>query len=89
MAKTTNDRGFFGYGIVECTRGTKISVYESSAATGPHVWMALENPGTGPGLESFKGRVVSHLTLEQAKQVIAMLQGFVDDVPTRWDLTEG
>lgn len=78
------DRGFHEYGDpMHCTYGTDIAVYESSAAAGPHVWLKLRcDPrflGDQPG-----GEGTAHLNKRQALALIARLQTWVDEIPSRW-----
>jgi hypothetical protein len=81
---TRSDRGFHQYGEDHrCCYGTKIRVYESSSAEGPHVWLALEQDVTvlnkpEPGIAH------AHLDEAQARILIARLQAWVDEIPTRW-----
>lgn len=78
------DRGFIGYGEpVLCTYQTKIEVYESSSAEGPHVWLALRQDSRVLR-EAAAGEAHAHLSADQARQVIARLQAFLDDIPERW-----
>jgi hypothetical protein len=74
----TNDRGFLAYagGPIETDYGHTIRVQESSAASGPHVWLFIgegDQPGTDP-----------HLDLEQAIALRAALDQFIEGVPERW-----
>lgn len=80
-----SDRGFHQYGEepVRCTYGTSVEVYESSSAEGPHVWLkllcdshVLSNQAAGEG--------TAHLNEAQAREVIARLQAWVDEIPSRW-----
>lgn len=70
-----SDRGFLTYagGPIPTTRGTQITVRESSAALGPHVWLFVEE-GDDP-----------HLDLDQALALHAALGQFIDGVPERWE----
>lgn len=82
---TTTQRGFHRYGEpVICTYGTKVEVYESSSAEGPHVWLNLECDMEN--LRSQKaGEGTAHLNEEQARAVIARLQTWLDEIPSRWN----
>ncbi|MFD0856651.1 hypothetical protein ACFQ07_30750 [Actinomadura adrarensis] len=75
-----NDRGFLTYngGPIPTAYGHDITVQESSAASGPHVWLFIrETPNTDcPD---------PHLNLEQAVQLRAALDQFIESVPARWD----
>ena len=73
---TENARGFHIYGEpVETGYGHTVSVYESSAASGPHVWMRVNGAD---------GDVCAHMDEAQARGVIARLQTWVDEIPSRW-----
>lgn len=74
------DRGFHQYGEDQhCTYGTRIRVYESSAASGPHVWLALYE--SAPLDMACAG---AHLNETQARELIARLQAWLDEIPSRW-----
>lgn len=86
VSVTTNIRGFHIYGEpVVCTYGSEVSVYESSAADGPHVWLKVKCDGEILHHQP-EGEGVSHLNEEQARAVIARLQAWVDEIPERWEL---
>jgi hypothetical protein len=57
-------RGFAMYGRVPTTYGEIVSVYESSSAEGPHIWMSFDAPDG----DKEKSQAV-HLNLEQAIDV--------------------
>lgn len=80
---TSTNRGFHIYGDpVDTGYGAEITVYESSAAMGPHVWLAV-TPGSVTPDET--GQVTAHLDIEAADAVIARLQAWRDEVPDRWE----
>jgi hypothetical protein len=78
------DRGFHGYGEpFRDSYGAELNVYESSSAEGPHVWLKVacdpmvlrdQPPGVG----------TAHLNEEQARALIARLQTWLDEIPSRW-----
>lgn len=80
-----NDRGFHQYGDpIVCTYGSRIEVYESSIADGPHCWIQIFcDPRMLPNQPS--GRGVAHLNEEQARGLIARLQAWLDEIPSRWN----
>jgi hypothetical protein len=86
----TNDRGFHQYGEpLICTYGNTARVVESSAASGPHVWLFAETPPTSRLRRDLApGECSLHLNEEQARGLIARLQAWVDEIPERWDLSE-
>lgn len=75
----TNDRGFLTYagGPIATDYGHTITVRESSAAEGPHVWLFI-----GESERTEKGS--PHLSLAQALMLRAALDQFIDGVPERW-----
>ena len=77
-------RGFNIYGPPShCTYGTKIEVYESSSASGPHLWLNLTcDPDVLTKQPAGEG--TAHLTPKQARELIARLQCWLDEIPTRW-----
>jgi hypothetical protein len=71
MADRVSDRGFVGFGEthVTCTYGAEVDVYESSAASGPHVWLSVVDfPRTADPEES-RERAAAHLDVAQAREV--------------------
>lgn len=70
-----SSRGFKHFDPVEDTYGGNVRVYESSSACEPHIWLAVEQ---APEITPELGVAHSHLTLEQAKQVIAQLQYLIE-----------
>lgn len=84
MKITKTQRGFHKYGsAVRCTYGTTIRVYESSAASGPHVWLNLVvDPNQLKDQPSGEG--TAHLNKRQARAVVARLQAWIDEIPSRW-----
>jgi hypothetical protein len=75
-----NDRGFLAYagGSIPTDYGHEISVYESSAASGPHVWLSV---GDSPHVDGH----TAHLSLRQAILLRAALDQFIQGVPERWE----
>lgn len=85
---TENCRGFHIYGdTVVCTYGTRVRVYESSSASGPHVWLNLL---CDPEMltKQAAGEGTAHLNEEQARALVARLQAWIDEIPTRWNQTQ-
>lgn len=82
---TENARGFHVYGEpVVCTYGSRVSVYESSSANGPHVWLNIEcDPNILSKLKEGEG--TAHLSADQAREVIARLQAWLDEISSRWE----
>lgn len=85
IPRTSNGRGFHVYGDpVSTDYGAKIRVYESSAASGPHVWMSVTPGSVQPDKG---GSVAAHMDATQTRAVIARLQAWLDEIPTRWHHT--
>lgn len=76
--KVTNDRGFYSYAELEDSYGASVKVLESSSASGPHCWIMCY----GGGIRNNDGS--AHLTPEQAREVVAGLQMWLDQIPERW-----
>lgn len=75
-----NDRGFLAYagGPIKTSYGHTINVYESSAASAPHVWVAVSESREVDGHNA-------HLTLEQAIMLRAALDQFIEGVAAAGD----
>lgn len=82
------DRGFHGYGEpFTDSYGAEIEVYESSSAEAPHVWLNIVGP-TGDGRSNASnppGTATAHLSEDEARALIARLQTWLDEIPTRWN----
>ena len=79
---TETNRGFHIYGDdVLTSYGHEVSVYESSSAEGPHVWLAVQRQESH-GIPACAA--AAHLSLEQAVAIRDRLTAFIDEVPQRW-----
>jgi len=78
--KPSSDRGFLAYagGPIPTEYGHTIRVQESSAASGPHVWLFI---GYSPRVDTCD----PHLNLDQALALRAALDQFIEGVPDRWE----
>jgi hypothetical protein len=77
------DRGFHGYGEpFKDTYGSVLEVYESSAAGGPHVWLKVNTSAWDTTPEH--AEAIAHLNPEQARALIARLQTWLHEIPSRW-----
>jgi len=80
-AVPSSARGFMLYGgsavVTSYGRPVEIRVQESSAASGPHVWLFLGEAGD-------KTPVDPHLSLADAIELRDRLTQFIDDVPQAW-----
>jgi hypothetical protein len=76
-----NDRGFLVYGgspvITSYGHPVEIRVQESSAASGPHVWLFVDEASRVEGREP-------HLSLADAIEIRDRLTQFIEDVPRQW-----
>ena len=93
---THSNRGFQRYDKpLETSDSTAISVYESSSAEAPHVWVNIAgtawcHPGPGKPLVGTNLRlhadahISAHLNEQDARGLIARLQAWVDEIPQRW-----
>ena len=81
------DRGFHGYGRpIKDSNGGTVNVYESSAASGPHVWLNIDasvwfHPRRS---ESKPHDTSAHLNAAQARELIARLETWLEEIPERW-----
>ena len=64
-------RGFRYYPAITGTYEDAVRVYESSAASGPHVWIAVEIFGSDE-------RLAAHLSVEQAVKFAAQILNCVE-----------
>ena len=78
-----SDRGFHQYGsaVVDSYRG-EVSVFESSSAEGPHVWLSVTDATWNK--RPTPGQASAHLNEEQARAVIARLQAWLGEIHERW-----
>lgn len=74
-----SERGFLQYagGPIATVYGHRVSVYESSAASSPHVWMDVSD-------SPLVGGHTPHMSLDQAIMLRAALDQFINGVPERW-----
>lgn len=69
---TFSQRGFRRAEPIVCSYGSEVLVYESSAASAPHLWLSIDqNPMVLRGARP--GRAVAHLTLDQVDALIETL----------------
>lgn len=77
---TETSRGLHIYGEpVVTSYGDVVSVYESSAASGPCCWLRIEQVSES----------AAHLNLEQAVAIRDRLDAFISEAPARWAAPEG
>jgi hypothetical protein len=75
----TTARGFKIYGELKDGRGCGIKVQESSAVGSPQVYVWCHNDAGAYHTTPKDGDVPMHINVEQAKQLIDILEDFVDD----------
>lgn len=78
LTVVTSERGFARLPSIPSAYGGDVAVYESSAASGPHIWLKLDTPvdlndPAGPHQESF-----AHLTAADAAKLADQLRLLVD-----------
>jgi len=73
---TYSDRGFAHLPSITCSYGSKVKVYESSAAESPHIWVAIES---GPQLQDLPGEAHAHLSLEDAKMLCDQITWMIEN----------
>jgi hypothetical protein len=78
---TYSPRGFAFWEPTPSTYGAPVSVYESSAATAPHLWISIDgechisgdvvpfNDISGLVRSKGAGSIAAHLTMDQARDV--------------------
>lgn len=82
----TNDRGFHRYGEpLVCDYGNTATVYESSSAEAPHVWLNISSTGQ---IKPRMGTAALHLNEEQARALIARLNAWLEEIPERWGASD-
>ena len=72
-------RGFQRHAPVPSEYGGHVEVYESSAASGPHIWLRVESPVdlNNPAGDMKEG--VAHLTLDNAVLVRDQLTQLIEN----------
>jgi hypothetical protein len=78
-------RGFAGMPAVNGEYGGEVDAYESSAASGPHVWLRIHDGAAAPAV---------HLTAENAWRLAEQLRTLVrnhyqGDATPEWAVTGG
>lgn len=74
-----SDRGFIQGTEIESGYGGFIKVYESSAASHPHIWVRIVCPVNMNNPEGEMMDATSHLTIENAEELIDQLQYLIDN----------
>lgn len=82
-ARSLTDRGFITYDEFKDSYRADVKVVESSAASGPHVWVFVK----GGSVHDNEGS--AHLSLDQAVRLRDALTAFIREVPERWEDENG
>lgn len=89
-------RGFAHWPAVSSNYGATVSVYESSAALGPHIWLSIAGeshleseprPHGGVDHGIANGRTAAHLTPRQAQEIRDNLDASIRYLLERWGAT--
>jgi hypothetical protein len=73
--RSTTPRGFDTYDRFSDSYGASVTIRQSSAASGPHVWLFIEGGGTVSPSHPNDGS--AHLDVEQARRVRDALDTFI------------
>lgn len=88
-----SERGFAHWPTLATTYGHRIDVRESSAASGPHIWVDITGrchlesepePHVSVPHGIAEGSAAAHLSLEQARELHARLGAAIDYVAEAW-----
>jgi hypothetical protein len=77
LTPTVSDRGFSHLPPIIGTYGGTVRVYESSAASGPHIWLAV-NEDASSRLDKTATEAHSHLTIEAAGHLADQIRWLID-----------
>lgn len=73
-----SERGFAQYEPTETSYGAFVSVYESSSAMEPKLWLKIEQPEPEYPGQLEAAEAYAHMTLEQAKEIHNKLGTAID-----------
>lgn len=73
----TTDRGFKHMTRILSEYGGYVKVYESSAASGPHLWLSVTCPSDLNNPDSEPIEAIAHLTLESAEKLVEQIDWLV------------
>lgn len=90
LEKVYSDRGFARLPKIPSEYGGDVSVYESSAAMGPHVWLTAKAPVDLNDRDGATVEAPMHLTADNARrlgeQLIQIADGHYQGNPLRFAL---
>jgi hypothetical protein len=75
--RSVTPRGFDTYDEFQDSYGAAVAIRQSSAASGPHVWLSIRGGGTASHERANDGS--AHLDVEQAKRVRDALDTFITE----------
>lgn len=73
----TSDRGFGRLPAIPGAYGGQVRTYESSAASGPHLWLQIKIPAGAMATQSEAEEATLHLTADNAVKLAEQLQFLV------------
>jgi hypothetical protein len=76
---TVSDRGFRHFDEIPSKCGGGVRTYESSAASGPHVWVSIECPEDLNRPLGVFTQAVAHLTLDDATRLRDQLTWLIEN----------
>ncbi len=84
-----SERGFDRLPEIKTDYGDTVSVYESSAAKGPHLWLRIDrHPMTPEQIKIHHDFLLTgttaHLSLEQAQEIADQLLVMIEKVKNNW-----
>lgn len=92
LTVTRTDRGFSHLPALLDTYGGQVEVYESSAASGPHIWLNAQSPANYNDPAGAKTQAMLHLPVEDAvklaEQILLLARGHYQG-PTDCDQCTG
>lgn len=77
LTPSVTDRGFQHLPPITGAYGGTVRVYESSAASGPHLWLAVTEDGSAR-LDGETTEAHSHLTVEAAGHLADQIRWLID-----------
>lgn len=83
-----SNRGFIYLDDTTTDYGADVSIYESSSAEGPHIWLGIDQPPPDHGGALQEASARAHMSLSQAEIVYAKLGRMIELTKERWSLEE-
>ena len=79
LSPTTSARGFLRLPPIPSVYGGEVEVYESSMASGPHIWLKATTPDNLNDPQGEQVEAVAHLTIEDAAKLAQQLNHLIDN----------